>query len=84
LKQTYQIEKGPDGIVWLTVQPLMADLKEAMEQMLKIDTANLPVEQSLEIDMRIAALRHVYTFLGSLLTEQTMKELRENHAATKH
>lgn len=54
----YQISTGPDGIHWVSIEPLVEDIRE------KIDWAT---EQKL--DYVVAQLVAVKTFLDALLVE---------------
>jgi hypothetical protein len=76
MKTTYKIETGPDGIHWVSVEPLMEDTKNALHALMDIDPSALKKEDQDFLNIKIAMCRGVYEFLGSLLTEQTLKDIK--------
>lgn len=54
----YRIQAGPDGIHWVSIEPLLADVRE------KIDWAH-----SQDLDFMVEQLIAVKTFLDALLVE---------------
>lgn len=73
----YQIETGPDGIYWVTLQPLMTDVQASIEKLMKIDANTLTERDKQLLDLKILGLHTVHNFLGSLVTEQYLKEQRD-------
>lgn len=67
--------RAEDGIVWVTVQPLLSDVKQALENAKKIDTDDMDIDDKRGVDFTILAMESVYNFLGSLLTEQSLQEI---------
>jgi hypothetical protein len=76
MQTTYQIQTGPDGIHWVSVEPLMEDTKNALHALMDIDPSALKKEDQDFLNIKIAMCRGVYEFLGSLLTEQTLKDIK--------
>jgi hypothetical protein len=76
----YKLEQGPDGITWVSIQPLMADVAENLDKLKNIvyDGADKH-----EIDMRILGLTAIYEFLGALVTEKKLEQLRVEHYGEK-
>lgn len=73
----YHLQKGPDGIVWVSIQPLMEDIREALDRMRNIDLERLKTDDDQsQFGLQIVALQSVYQFLGSLVTEQQLKDLK--------
>ena len=72
----YQLVKAEDGIVWCPIQPLMLDIQENLD---KLKTIVYDGDDKRELDMRILGLEAIGSFLGALLTEQKLTDLREQH-----
>ena len=77
----YKLVKAEDGVVWVSIQPLMEDIRESKTKMFSIDTSRLSPEQKSEFQLRMVGLEAVYEFLGALVTEKQLEELREERAA---
>jgi hypothetical protein len=77
----YKMVRAEDGIVWVTVQPLMTEVRNALEKAKNIDVTSMDTDDKRGIDFTILSMEAVYNFLGSLMTEQSVNELVEN--ATK-
>ena len=73
----YKMVKAEDGIVWVTVQPLMDQVKRHLEEAKKIDVSNMCQDDKKGIDFTILSIEAVYNFLNSLMTEQKLTELLE-------
>jgi hypothetical protein len=56
MKNRYKLHKAEDGIIWLSLQPLVEDLKERM------DTPDTP-------EHVVEALHYVKTFIDALVHE---------------
>jgi len=75
----YHVETGPDGIRWVSVEPLMEDIVGAIDGLMK-----LPKEQFEKLDddgkhiieMKILSLRAVHEFLGSIITADNLKKMK--------
>ena len=72
----YKLEKGPDGITWVSVEPLMLDIQENLD---KLKTIVYEGDDKRELDMRILGLEAIGSFLGALLTENKLEQLRKEH-----
>ena len=80
----YKLEKGPDGTVWVPIQPLMEDIKESCHKLESIDDELYEQmnEQDREIFMlKIKGLDTIYQFLGALLVEYTLKSMTDEQKA---
>ena len=73
--------RAEDGIVWVTIQPLMTEVKQALEKAKNIDISTMDHDDKRGVDFTILSMEAVYNFLGSLMTEQSVNELVTN--ATK-
>lgn len=71
--------KAEDGIVWVTIQPLMSDVKQAIENAKKIDVSNMDSNDKRGIDFTLLSMEAVYNFLASLMTEHNVREIVENN-----
>lgn len=72
MNTTYELKKDEDGRLWVSVNELMADVKDALEKMSSIEDDRLIDTDKKEIDAKIVGLHAIYTFLGALQTEQTL------------
>jgi len=82
MNKNYKVERGPDGVYWLSVDPFMHDIMEALELLMKMDISELSEDDQNEINMRILGLKAIYTMMGSLIQEKTLETLRGQHNAT--
>ena len=71
----YKMVRANDGIVWVTLQPLLTDVKRALENAKNIDTKDMTVEEKHGVDFTILAMESVHNFITSLLTEHSLKEM---------
>jgi hypothetical protein len=77
LEFKYHVETGPDGIRWVSIEPLMDDIVASIEQLMKLPTDQLDEDGKHIIDMKIVALRSVHEFLGSVITADNLKKMKE-------
>ena len=73
----YQITKGPDGIAWVTIQPLLQDCREILDNAVNIDTETMTEAEKMGHDTTIIAIKSVIEFLNSLLIEFNMNNKEE-------
>jgi hypothetical protein len=74
----YKMVRAEDGIVWVTVQPLMTEVRQALDNAKNIDVTDMDSDDKRGVDFTILAMESVYNFLGSLLTEQSVNEMVAN------
>jgi hypothetical protein len=67
--------RAEDGIVWVTLQPLLSDVKQALENAKNIKTESLSTEEKHGVDFTILAMESVHNFITSLLTEHSVREM---------
>jgi hypothetical protein len=72
MNTTYELKKDEDGKLWVSVNELMVDIKQALEKMSNLDDPRLIEVDKKELDTKIIGLHAIYTFLGALQTEQTL------------
>ena len=74
----YKMVRAEDGIVWVTLQPLLSDVKQALENAKNIDVSTMDKQEKQGVDFTILAMESVHNFITSLLTEHSVRELVEN------
>lgn len=67
----YVVTKGPDNITWVSVEPLMNDIKNSIIILMDM---NLPLEEEEGRNMKLMGLKATYEVLGSLVQEANLKE----------
>lgn len=75
---TYELFRE-DGITWVSIENLMSDVNDAMIKMRQISEVGLEQHDVQQLRLKIVGLEAIYTFLGGLVTEQNLKELREKY-----
>lgn len=78
MQKTYQLVEGPDKVLWVSVQPLMEDIKIAIDEVLKLDVSRATEAQRGIVDFKLMGLRSIHEFLGALVTEQQLAVARDN------
>lgn len=76
LEFNYHVETGPDGVRWVSIEPLMQDIVKALDGLMKLDTSNLKEEDVHILDMKVLGLKTVHEFLGSILTADNIKKIK--------
>lgn len=79
----YKMVRAEDGVVWVTLQPLLSDVKQALENAKNIDTSNMDDKEKTGVDFTILAMESVHNFITSLLTEHSVREMVENEESKK-
>ena len=80
----YKLEQGPDGTIWVPIQPLMEDIKENCHKLESMDHELYKQmnDEDKEIFMlKIKGLDTIYSFLGSLLVEFALKNMSDEQKA---
>lgn len=72
--------KAEDGIVWVTIQPLMTQVKIALENAKNIKTVDMDSNDKRGVDFTILSMEAVYNFLGSLMTEHNVNQAIEEES----
>jgi hypothetical protein len=75
---TYELFRE-DGITWVSIENLMNDVNDALCKMRNISELGLDPSDVQQLRLKIVGLEAIYTFLGGLVTEQNLKELREQY-----
>jgi hypothetical protein len=71
----YKMVTAEDGIVWVTLQPLLSDVKHALENAKNIDVDNMDDDEKRGVNFTILAMESVHNFITSLLTEHGIREM---------
>ena len=71
----YKMVTAEDGIVWVTLQPLLSDVKSALENAKNIDVDNMDDDEKRGVNFTILAMESVHNFITSLLTEHGIREM---------
>lgn len=71
----YEMQRGPCGTIWVTLQPLIHETKQILENSKSIKTTGMDHDEVKGIDFTILSLEAVYNFLKSLQAEQEVKEM---------
>jgi hypothetical protein len=80
LEYKYHVETGPDGIRWVSLEPLMDDIVLSIEQLMKLpkeEFEKLDDDGKHIIEMKILGLRTVHEFLGSIITADNLKKMKQ-------
>ena len=83
IETNYKLKRDDDGIVWVTLQPLLQDVKSALDNAKHIDTSNMDKDEKRGVDFTILAMESVHNFITSLLQEQSVRELVQNEEKKK-
>jgi len=75
--------RAEDGIVWVTLQPLLTDVKSALENAKNIDTSKMDSNDKKGVDFTILAMESVHNFITSLLTEHNVQEVVDSEEQKK-
>lgn len=70
----YKLVKGPDDIVWVSLQPLRDDVMNSLNKLTTIDTTELSLTDKDIMDFNILGLKAIATFLNALEQEYKQNE----------
>jgi hypothetical protein len=70
----YKLVKGPDGITWLSLEPLMNDMRSAIIVLMALD---LPEEEEQGRNEKLLGIKATYEILGALVQEANLKEAKD-------
>jgi len=79
LEYKYHVETGPDGIRWVSIEPLMEDIVNSIDGLMKLpkeEFEKLDDDGKHIIEMKILGLRTVHEFLGSIITADNLKKMK--------
>ena len=70
----YVVQKGPDGISWLSIEPFMEDTKNAIITLMDM---NLPLEEEQNRNEKIMGLKAVYEIMGAIVQDANLKQVHQ-------
>jgi len=81
-QNTYELFRE-DDITRVSIEHLMNDVNDALVQMRKISEIGLDQHDVQQLRLKIVGLEAIYTFLGGLVTEQNLKDLRDQYGVSE-
>lgn len=81
METSYHVETGPDGIRWVSIEPLQADIVKSIDALMalpKEEFEKLDDDGKHVIEMKILGLKCVHEFLGSIITADNLKKIKGN------
>ncbi len=69
----YMMHTAPDGITWVTIQPLLVQTMQHLDEAKAIDVSKLSDDERRGVDFTILSMESVVNFLKSLLTEHELE-----------
>ena len=64
---------APDGITWVTIQPLLVQTMQHLDEAKAIDVSKLSDDERRGVDFTILSMEAVVNFLRSLLAEHELE-----------
>ena len=64
---------APDGITWVTIQPLLVQTMQHLDEAKAIDVSKLSDNERRGVDFTILSMESVVNFLRSLLAEHELE-----------
>ena len=72
-KKRYMMHTAPDGITWVTIQPLLVQTMQHLDEAKAIDVSKLSDDERRGVDFTILSMEAVVNFLRSLLAEHELE-----------
>lgn len=72
---SYVVTKGPDGTSWVSLEPLMNDLKEAIITLMDM---TLPLEEEEGRNQKLLGLKASYEILGAIVQESNLHQAKHS------
>lgn len=69
----YMMHTAPDGITWVTIQPLLVQTLQHLDEAKQIDVSELNDDERRGVDFTILSMTAVVNFLKSLLAEHELE-----------
>ena len=69
----YMMHTAPDGITWVTIQPLLVQTMQHLDEAKEIDVSKLSDDERRGVDFTILSMEAVVNFLRSLLAEHELE-----------
>lgn len=78
MSNNYKLVRAHD-ITWVSLEPLAYDINSMLQAIMDVPTDELDATTLAELNFRIHGLRAVHSFIGALITEQNVAELKEEY-----
>jgi len=75
IAKKYMMHQGEDGVIWITIQPLLEQVMMHREESLKINTDKLSSDEKRGVDYAILNIEAVANFLKSLIVEHELETM---------
>jgi len=75
IAKKYMMHQGEDGVIWITIQPLLEQVMMHREESLKINTDKLSDDEKRGVDYAILNIEAVANFLKSLIVEHELETM---------
>ena len=72
-EKRYMMHTAPDGITWVTIQPLLVQTMQHLDEAKAIDVSKLNDDERRGVDFTILSMEAVVNFLRSLLAEHELE-----------
>lgn len=80
----YMMHTAPDGITWVTIQPLLVQTMQHLDEAKAIDVSKLSDDERRGVDFTILSMESVVNFLRALLAEHDLEtEIANEKAKSK-
>lgn len=76
---SYTVTRDENNVTWVNIEPLMADLAEALVQLEQLPYDGLSTQGKAELDLKILNTAALYQFFGALKNEYDLKLLKQQH-----
>jgi len=76
MKNTYKLERQ-QGYTWVNLEAVMADIQTNYNGLCEMDLTKFSQSEVELLEMKMVGLQQVYQFLGALVMEAKLSELRE-------
>jgi hypothetical protein len=76
MKNTYKLERHNDQ-TWVNLEPLMADIQTNYDSLHDMDITQFTQKEIELLELKQVGLQQVYQFLGALVMESKLGEIRE-------
>ena len=76
MKNTYKLERQ-QGYTWVNLEAVMADIQTNYNGLCEMDLTKFSQSEVELLEMKMVGLQQVYQFLGALVMEAKLGELKE-------
>lgn len=76
MQTTYKLKRDSKGRTWVTIEPLMADLAQALEQLELLPREGLSQAGERELAVKELTTGGMYQLLGAMIMEYNLREMK--------